>query len=95
MTLGLDQLVKIFLSLKGILEFFLCFSFHHLPILFVKLYSELANLSELELKEWKEVVTMSEPNFAKLGLHLGFSAEQRIWQVPACKMEPQRGIILQ
>ena len=27
-------------------------------------------------------------------LHLGFSAKLRIWQVPACKMEPQRGIIL-
>ena len=27
-------------------------------------------------------------------LHLGFSANLRIWQVSACKMEPQRGIIL-
>ena len=25
---------------------------------------------------------------ATLGLHLGFSAMLRIWQVPACKMEP-------
>ena len=27
-------------------------------------------------------------------LHLGSSAKLRIWHVPACKMEPQRGIIL-
>ena len=27
-------------------------------------------------------------------LHLGFSVKLRIWQVPACKMEPQSGIIL-
>ena len=26
-------------------------------------------------------------------LHLGFSVKLRIWQVPACKMEPQKGII--
>ena len=26
--------------------------------------------------------------FATLGLHLGFSARLRIWQVSACKMEP-------
>ena len=26
-------------------------------------------------------------------LHLGFSAKLRIWQVPACKMEPRSGII--
>ena len=25
---------------------------------------------------------------ATLGLHLGFSAKPRIWQVPTCKMEP-------
>ena len=31
---------------------------------------------------------------ATLGLHLGFSAKLGIWQVPACKMEPQRGIIM-
>ena len=34
------------------------------------------------------------PNiFATHGLHLGFSAKLRIWQVPTCKMEPQSGII--
>ena len=27
-------------------------------------------------------------------LHLGFPAMLKIWQVPACKMEPQRGIII-
>ena len=27
-------------------------------------------------------------------LHLGFEAMLKIWQVPACKMEPQRGIII-
>ena len=27
-------------------------------------------------------------------LNLGFSAKLKIWQVPACKMESQRGIIL-
>ena len=31
--------------------------------------------------------------FATLGLHLGFSAKLRIWQVSACKMEPRSGII--
>ena len=30
---------------------------------------------------------------ATLGLHLGFSAKLRIWQVSACKMEPRSGII--
>ena len=29
----------------------------------------------------------------KLGLHFGFSAKLRIWQVSACKMEPRSGII--
>ena len=30
---------------------------------------------------------------ATLGLHLGISAKLRFWQVSACKMEPQSGII--
>ena len=30
-----------------------------------------------------------------LGLYLEFSAKQRIWQVPTCKMEPQSGYIMQ
>ena len=30
---------------------------------------------------------------ATLGLHLGFSAQLRIWQVPTCKMEPRSGNI--
>ena len=30
---------------------------------------------------------------ATLGLHLGFSAKLRIWQVSACKMEPRSGYI--
>ena len=35
------------------------------------------------------------PNiFATLGLHLGFSAKLRIWQVPTCKMEPRSGMII-
>ena len=33
-------------------------------------------------------------NFCHTRLHLGFSAKMRIWQVAACKMEPQRGIVL-
>ena len=33
--------------------------------------------------------------FATLGLHLGFSAKLKIWQVPACKMEPRSGYIMQ
>ena len=33
--------------------------------------------------------------FATLGLHLGFSAKLRIWQVPTCKMEPRSGYIMQ
>ena len=32
---------------------------------------------------------------ATLGLHLGFSAKLKILQVPACKIEPQRGYIMQ
>ena len=32
--------------------------------------------------------------FATLGLHLGFSAKLRIWQVPTCKMEPRSGMII-
>ena len=31
---------------------------------------------------------------APLGLHLEFSAKLRIWQVSACKMEPQSGTII-
>ena len=31
---------------------------------------------------------------ATLGLHLGFSASLRIWQVSACKMEPRSGTII-
>ena len=31
--------------------------------------------------------------FATLGLHLGISAKLKIWQVPACKMEPRSGTI--
>ena len=34
-------------------------------------------------------------NIATLGLHLRFSAKLRVWQVPACKMEPQSGMIMQ
>ena len=33
--------------------------------------------------------------FATLGLHLGFSAKLKIWQVPACIMEPRSGYIMQ
>ena len=35
-----------------------------------------------------------DPNFCHAQLHLWFSAKPRIWQVPACKMEPQCGIII-
>ena len=33
--------------------------------------------------------------FATLGLHIGFSAKLKIRQVPACKMEPRSGYIMQ
>ena len=33
-------------------------------------------------------------NIITLGLHLEFSGKMKIWQVPACKMETQCGIIL-
>ena len=33
-------------------------------------------------------------HFATLGLHLSFSAKLRIWQVSACKMEPQSGTMI-
>ena len=32
-------------------------------------------------------------DFCHTRLHLGYSARLRIWQVPACKMEPRSGII--
>jgi len=32
---------------------------------------------------------------SNLGLHLGFSAKLKILQVPACKMEPQSGFLMQ
>ena len=38
--------------------------------------------------------TFCEGLFCHNWLNLGFSFKLRIWQVPACKMEPQRGIIL-
>ena len=31
---------------------------------------------------------------ATLGLHLGLSANLRIWQVSACKLEPRSGMIM-
>ena len=31
---------------------------------------------------------------ATLGLHLGFSAKLRIWQLSACKMKPRSGTII-
>ena len=34
-------------------------------------------------------------NIATLRLHLRFSAKLRVWQVPACKMEPRSGMIMQ
>ena len=43
-------------------------------------------------RNYKDIV--STLFFATLGLHLGFSAKQRIWQVSACKMEPQGGTII-
>ena len=33
-------------------------------------------------------------NFCRTQLHYGFSAKLKIWEVPACKMEPQSGVIL-
>ena len=36
-----------------------------------------------------------DPIFSTLGLHLGFSAKLKIWQVPACKMEPRSGMNMQ
>ena len=39
-------------------------------------------------------LTFLPSHFCHTRLHLGFSANLRIWQVSACKMEPQRGIIL-
>ena len=32
---------------------------------------------------------------ATLGLHLGFPAVLKIWQIPACKVEPRSGYIMQ
>ena len=34
------------------------------------------------------------PPYCNTWLHLEFSAKLKIWQVPACKMEPRSGIIL-
>ena len=36
---------------------------------------------------------MISSNYCHTRLHLGFSARLRLWQVPTCKMEPQRGFI--
>ena len=36
-------------------------------------------------------IVLASDNIATLGLHLGFSAKLRIWQVSACKMEPRSG----
>ena len=37
--------------------------------------------------------TTNSINYCHTRLHLGFSAKLRVWQVPACKMEPRSGII--
>ena len=44
----------------------------------------------LELQSWPGIAY-----YCHTRLHLGFSAKLRIWQVPACKMEPQSDYIMQ
>ena len=46
---------------------------------------------------WKKLVLQSvkEKSIATLGLHLEFSAKLKILPVPACKMEPRSGYIMQ
>ena len=46
--------------------------------------------------QYLHVYYFSSPMFhySHIRLHLGFPAMLKIWQVPACKMEPQRGIII-
>ena len=39
-------------------------------------------------------ILLMESSFCHTRLHLGFSAKLRIWQVPACKMEPRSGTII-
>ena len=54
-----------------------------------------AKLNELSLTNWKQSPFKNDNlSIATLGLHLGFSAKLRIWQVSACKMEPQSGTII-
>ena len=51
--------------------------------------------SQLQECSMKKIVVIELFIVATLGLHLGFSVKLRIWQVPACKMEPQSGYIMQ
>ena len=41
------------------------------------------------------LLCLFSPIFTTVGLHLGYSARLKIWQVPARKMEPQSGYIMQ
>ena len=41
----------------------------------------------------KNVTLLCSRIFCHTRLHLGFSAKLKIWHVPACKVEPQNGII--
>ena len=38
-------------------------------------------------------VVLFQLSYCHTRLHLGFSAKLRVWQVPACKMEPRSGLI--
>ena len=63
-------------------------------------FCQTSNDSEIEEEDEDERTLNSLSHFISLGgfchtqLHLGFSAKLRIWQVPACKIETQSGIIL-
>ena len=57
----------------------------------------------MQIDTSRQILLSSEINFIQrldsqkychTRLHLGYSAKLGIWQVPACKMEPRRGIIL-
>ena len=53
-------------------------------------YTKISKQAWAELGQAQLILEL-ELSFATLGLHLEFSAKLKIWQVPACKMEPGSG----
>ena len=64
----------------------------------VKIYKSLVDPNlvggRLRRPQTKMGISSGPMTYCHTRLHLGFPAMLKIWQVPACKMEPQRGIII-